>query len=79
MKKQEVKTYMYTEETIKTAIQFSRLWGIAETLEEIPIKNAEDITQMLLEWTLEIAKQGKQKQDIVKFFLEKKETYRNKE
>ena len=40
---------MYTEETIKTAIQFSRLWGIAETLEEIPIKNAEDITQMLLE------------------------------
>ncbi len=70
---------MYTEETIKTAIQFSRLWGIAETLEEISIKNAEDITQILLKWTLEYVRQEKSKQDIVKFFLEKKEAYRNKE
>lgn len=68
---------MYTEETVKTTIQLSRLWGIAETLEEIPIKNAEDITQMILEWTLEFEKQGKQKQDIVQFFLKKKEAYRN--
>lgn len=68
---------MYTEETVKTTIQLSRLWGIAETLEEIPIKNAEDITRMILEWTLEFEKQGKQKQDIVQFFLKKKEAYRN--
>lgn len=68
---------MYTEETVKTTIQLSCLWGIAETLEEIPIKNAEDITQMILEWTLEFEKQGKQKQDIVQFFLKKKEAYRN--
>lgn len=68
---------MYTEETVKTTIQLSRLWGIAETLEEIPIKNAEDITQMILEWTLEFEKQGKQKQEIVQFFLKKKEAYRN--
>lgn len=70
---------VYTKETLKTAIQFSRLWGIAETLEEIPIRNAEDITQMLLEWALEYVGQEKSKQDIVKFFLEKKEAYRNKE
>lgn len=70
---------MYAEETIKTAIHFSRLWGIAETLEEIPIKNAEDITKMILEWTLEFEKQGKEKQDIVQFFLKKKKAYQDRE
>ncbi len=67
----------YTEDTIKTAIVLSRLWGIAETLEKIPIRCAEEITQMLYEWTLEYMKEETCKQDIVKFFLEKKEACRN--
>ena len=68
---------MYTEENIKTAIQLSRLWGIAETLEELQVKNAQDITQMLWEWSLEYLKQEMPKQDIVTFFLEKKKACQN--
>lgn len=67
----------YTEDTIKTAIVLSRLWGIAETLEEIPIRSTEEITQILYEWTLEYTKAENHKRDIVKFFLEKKEASRN--
>ena len=71
------KTNRYTEETLKTAIQLSRLWGIAETLEEIPIRSTEDITQILLDWSQEYTGLKAHKQDIVKFFLEKKEACRN--
>lgn len=67
----------YTEETVTVAIQLGRLWGIAETLEDIPVRSPEKITQMLLEWSREYMESKDQKPDIVKFFLEKKEVYRN--
>lgn len=68
-------TEKYTEEAMKTAIRLSRLWGIAETLEDIPIRDEKEITEHLMEWTQEYMDTGNE--DIVKFFLRKKEACRN--
>lgn len=67
----------YTKEIIYTAIQLGRLWGIAETLEEIPVRSADEMTETLLNWSLEYTRSENRKQDIVKFFIKKKEVYQN--
>lgn len=67
----------YTKEIVYTAIQLGRLWGIAETLEKIPIRSADEMTKTLLNWSLEYTRSENRKQDIVKFFIKKKEVYQN--
>ena len=68
---------MYTEKAVKTAISLGRLWGISETLEEIPAGDPEDVIRMLYGWTQEYMEAEGGRQDIVTFFLKKKETCRN--
>lgn len=72
------KINIYTEEMIKIAIQLSRLWGIAETLEEIPIRSADVITRILYQWIKEYVESDKES-DITKYFLEKKANILNDE
>lgn len=72
------KINIYTEEMIKIAIQLSRLWGITETLEEIPIRSADVITRILYQWIKEYVESDKES-DITKYFLEKKANILNDE
>lgn len=57
---------MKNDEYIEIAINLSRMYGIAETLEPLQSKPMIEFNKMIDEWTLEFLKT--EKQDIVEFF-----------
>lgn len=62
-KKSEFKNY------VTTAITFSRLYGIAETLHPWDYLNNEEFVQKIQNWTEEFL--SLENQDLLKFFEEK--------
>ena len=57
---------MKNYEYIEIAINLSRMYGVAETLEPLQSKPMIEFNKMIDEWTLEFLKT--EKQDIVEFF-----------
>ena len=57
---------MKNDEYIEIAINLSRMYGVAETLEPLQSKPMIEFNKMIDEWTLEFLKT--EKQDIVEFF-----------
>lgn len=57
---------MKNDEYIEVAINLSRMYGVAETLEPLQSKPMIEFNKMIDEWTLEFLKT--EKQDIVEFF-----------
>lgn len=51
------------------AIQFARMWGIAETLEPLPNRGMEVVKDKVTAWAVECADSGED--DSVKFFVAK--------
>lgn len=58
------------EKVYKLAICFSRMWGVAETLEAFPNENFKEIQDRMTAWAGECIAQGRE-EDFVKFFEEK--------
>lgn len=57
---------MKNDEYIEVAINLSRMYGVAETLEPLQSKPMLEFNKMIDKWTLEFLKN--EEQDIVKFF-----------
>lgn len=60
----------HREKVYELAICFSRMWGVAETLEAFPNENFKEIQDRMTAWAEECIAQGRE-EDFVKFFEEK--------
>lgn len=57
------------EKVYEFAILFARMWGIAETLEPLPNRGAEEVRDKVTAWAAEYI--DSRKDNYVKFFTEK--------
>ena len=60
-----------SEKIYELAICFSRMWGVAETLEPIPNLKFPQIRDMVIGWAREYVEE--KEEDMVVFFVRKKE------